>query len=126
MNSHDCRSNINDKLGKVSVVLGAQFGDEGKGKVVDLLACNADVVCRYQACKTIGLLLFIIDVRYSHVVKYICIEVPDFLRLHVINFVIRFSQYILLQIYTIFSMIFVNFKYCSVCSLSLLNNIGEI
>jgi hypothetical protein len=110
MNSHDCRSNINDKLGKVSVVLGAQFGDEGKGKVVDLLACNADVVCRYQVCKTIGLLLFIIDVRYSHVVQYICIEVPDFLRLHVINFVIRFSQYILLQIYTIFSMIFVNFK----------------
>ena len=110
MNSHDCRSNINDKLGKVSVVLGAQFGDEGKGKVVDLLACNADVVCRYQVCKTIGLLLFIIDVRYSHVVQYICIEVPDFLRQHVINFVIRFSQYILLQIYTIFSMIFVNFK----------------
>ena len=48
MDSHDCRSNINDKLGKVSVVLGAQWGDEGKGKVVDLLASNADVVCRYQ------------------------------------------------------------------------------
>jgi hypothetical protein len=110
MNSHDCRSNINDKLGKVSVVLGAQFGDEGKGKVVDLLACNADVVCRYQVCKTTGLLLFIIDVRYSHVVENICIEVPDFLRQNVINFVIRFSQYILLQIYTIFLMIFVNFK----------------
>lgn len=50
MNSHDIRPNINDKLGKVSVVLGAQWGDEGKGKVVDLLAGNVDVVCRYQVC----------------------------------------------------------------------------
>ncbi|CAB4015647.1 adenylosuccinate synthetase isozyme 1, partial [Paramuricea clavata] len=48
------RSNINDKLGKVSVVLGAQWGDEGKGKVVDLLASNADVVCRYQGGNNAG------------------------------------------------------------------------
>lgn len=33
---------------KVTVVLGAQWGDEGKGKVVDLLAVNADIVCRCQ------------------------------------------------------------------------------
>lgn len=33
---------------KVTVVLGAQWGDEGKGKVVDLLATEADVVCRCQ------------------------------------------------------------------------------
>ncbi|KAF0038137.1 hypothetical protein F2P81_008621 [Scophthalmus maximus] len=31
---------------KVTVVLGAQWGDEGKGKVVDLLAMDADIVCR--------------------------------------------------------------------------------
>ncbi|CAB1316108.1 unnamed protein product [Coregonus sp. 'balchen'] len=30
---------------KVTVVLGAQWGDEGKGKVVDLLAMDADIVC---------------------------------------------------------------------------------
>lgn len=30
------------------VVVGAQFGDEGKAKVTDLLARNADVVVRYQ------------------------------------------------------------------------------
>jgi adenylosuccinate synthase len=30
------------------VVVGAQFGDEGKAKVTDLLAKNADVVVRYQ------------------------------------------------------------------------------
>ncbi|MGA9116516.1 MAG: adenylosuccinate synthase [Bacteroidota bacterium] len=31
----------------VQVIVGAQWGDEGKGKVVDLLAGNADVVARY-------------------------------------------------------------------------------
>jgi len=35
---------------KVTVVLGAQWGDEGKGKVVDMLATNVDVVCRCQVC----------------------------------------------------------------------------
>ena len=29
-----------------TVVLGAQWGDEGKGKLVDVLALEADVVCR--------------------------------------------------------------------------------
>lgn len=33
---------------RVTVVLGAQWGDEGKGKVVDLLATEADLVCRCQ------------------------------------------------------------------------------
>jgi hypothetical protein len=33
---------------KVSVVLGSQWGDEGKGKLVDLLAEHADVVARCQ------------------------------------------------------------------------------
>src|SRR6476659_2491625 len=31
-----------------TVVFGAQWGDEGKGKIVDLLAQDSDVVCRYQ------------------------------------------------------------------------------
>lgn len=33
---------------KVTVVLGAQWGDEGKGKVVDMLASETDIVCRCQ------------------------------------------------------------------------------
>lgn len=36
---------------KVTVVLGAQWGDEGKGKVVDLLAQDADIVCRCQVSR---------------------------------------------------------------------------
>ena len=31
---------------KVSVVLGAQWGDEGKGKLVDLLAVGMDITAR--------------------------------------------------------------------------------
>lgn len=39
---------------KVTVVLGAQWGDEGKGKVVDLLAQDADIVCRCQVSQWPG------------------------------------------------------------------------
>lgn len=38
----------------VTVVLGAQWGDEGKGKVVDLLAQDADIVCRCQVSAPMG------------------------------------------------------------------------
>jgi adenylosuccinate synthase len=37
-----------------TVVVGAQWGDEGKGKIVDLLAGNSDVVCRYQGGPNAG------------------------------------------------------------------------
>ena len=36
------------------VVVGAQWGDEGKGKIVDLLASKADVVVRYQGGNNAG------------------------------------------------------------------------
>lgn len=36
------------KTNKITVVLGAQWGDEGKGKVVDMLAKDVDLVCRCQ------------------------------------------------------------------------------
>ena len=34
------------------IVLGAQWGDEGKAKVVDYLTLEADVVVRYQGGPT--------------------------------------------------------------------------
>jgi adenylosuccinate synthase len=37
-----------------TVVVGAQWGDEGKGKIVDLLAQNSDIVCRYQGGPNAG------------------------------------------------------------------------
>ncbi|KAH8306529.1 hypothetical protein KR018_009176 [Drosophila ironensis] len=39
---------------KVDVVLGAQWGDEGKGKVVDMLASDVDIVCRCQGGNNAG------------------------------------------------------------------------
>jgi adenylosuccinate synthase len=36
------------------VIVGAQWGDEGKGKVVDLLAQRSDLVCRYQGGPNAG------------------------------------------------------------------------
>jgi adenylosuccinate synthase len=37
-----------------TVIVGAQWGDEGKGKVVDLLAENADLVIRFQGGNNAG------------------------------------------------------------------------
>ncbi|HEU5249185.1 MAG TPA: adenylosuccinate synthetase, partial [Thermoanaerobaculia bacterium] len=39
---------------KVAAVLGGQWGDEGKGKVVDLLADRFDVVARYHGGHNAG------------------------------------------------------------------------
>ena len=38
----------------VSIIVGAQWGDEGKGKIVDLLSEHADVVARYQGGANAG------------------------------------------------------------------------
>ena len=53
-NGEPQRTKMND-LNKVTVVMGAQFGDEGKGKVVDMLATSADIVCRCQASISKGI-----------------------------------------------------------------------
>jgi adenylosuccinate synthase len=37
-----------------TVIVGAQWGDEGKGKIVDLLAQDSDFVCRYQGGPNAG------------------------------------------------------------------------
>ena len=38
----------------VTIIIGAQWGDEGKGKIVDLLSAKADVVARYQGGPNAG------------------------------------------------------------------------
>ncbi len=38
----------------VRIVVGAQWGDEGKGKVIDLLSAKADIVARYQGGANAG------------------------------------------------------------------------
>ena len=36
------------------VVIGSQWGDEGKGKITDYFACRADMVVRYQGGNNAG------------------------------------------------------------------------
>ena len=43
-----------DRKHNCIVVVGAQWGDEGKGKLVDVLAEQADVVVRYQGGANAG------------------------------------------------------------------------
>ncbi len=38
----------------VKIIVGAQWGDEGKGKIVDLLSENVDIVARYQGGANAG------------------------------------------------------------------------
>ncbi len=47
------------------VVVGAQWGDEGKGKIVDWLSAMADVVVRYQGGHNAGHTLVIDGVTYK-------------------------------------------------------------
>lgn len=41
-------------MNTVSVVLGAQWGDEGKGKLVDILAEHVDVCARFNGGNNAG------------------------------------------------------------------------
>jgi adenylosuccinate synthase len=45
-------------------VLGAQWGDEGKGKIVDLLAPNFDIVARYQGGHNAGHTVYVNGTRF--------------------------------------------------------------
>ena len=44
----------NAARGRCTVVVGCQWGDEGKGKIVDVLAESADIVARYQGGANAG------------------------------------------------------------------------
>ena len=48
-----------------TVIVGAQWGDEGKGKIVDLLAQNSDIVCRYQGGPNAGHTIVVGDETYK-------------------------------------------------------------
>jgi adenylosuccinate synthase len=49
----------------VTVVVGTQWGDEGKAKVIDLLARDHDVVARYQGGHNAGHTVVVGDERYA-------------------------------------------------------------
>jgi adenylosuccinate synthase len=50
---------------KTIVVVGSQWGDEGKGKITDFLADGADVIARYQGGNNAGHTILIEDKKYK-------------------------------------------------------------
>ena len=75
------------KMGQSVVILGTQWGDEGKGKIVDLLTDKAQYVIRYQGGHNAGHTLVIngeevkVNVRaiQRHPVRYKLVHL-DFVR----------------------------------------------
>ena len=52
---------------KVDVILGLQWGDEGKGKIVDFLADRYDIVCRFQVGQTqVTLLKWMVKICFAY------------------------------------------------------------
>ena len=56
---------LKDDLMSNVAVIGAQWGDEGKGKIVDWLSSRADVVVRFQGGHNAGHTLVIDGVEYK-------------------------------------------------------------
>ncbi len=51
-------------MGKNRAVIGCQWGDEGKGKIVDLLAADADIIARFQGGANAGHTIIVDDKKY--------------------------------------------------------------
>ena len=52
-------------MGKADLIVGIQWGDEGKGKIVDRLAQQYDMVCRSQGGHNAGHTIWVDGVRYA-------------------------------------------------------------
>ena len=50
---------------RATIVVGSQWGDEGKGRVVDLLAEEADIVVRFQGGSNAGHTVWVGDQRFA-------------------------------------------------------------
>jgi len=50
---------------KIKIVIGTQWGDEGKGKLIDLLAKNVDIVGRYNGGSNAGHTIVVEGVKYA-------------------------------------------------------------
>jgi len=52
-------------MSKADIIVGIQWGDEGKGKIVDKLAQEYDVVCRSQGGHNAGHTIWVDGIRYA-------------------------------------------------------------
>src|SRR3972149_8698963 len=51
-------------MSKNRVIIGLQWGDEGKGKIVDLLAARSDIIARFQGGANAGHTIWVDDKKY--------------------------------------------------------------
>ena len=49
----------------ISVIIGAQWGDEGKGKIVDVLTPNYNIISRFQGGPNAGHTLELNNVKFN-------------------------------------------------------------
>ena len=56
---------MNKKIYNTTALAGAQWGDEGKGKIIDILASRADMVVRSQGGNNAGHTVVVNDVTYK-------------------------------------------------------------
>ncbi|VWU51038.1 adenylosuccinate synthetase [Hepatocystis sp. ex Piliocolobus tephrosceles] len=58
--------NIKDVAkGNVVAILGAQWGDEGKGKIIDILSKHSNIICRFNGGANAGHTISVNDVKYA-------------------------------------------------------------
>jgi adenylosuccinate synthase len=62
VNSVKCKNGLNSKF---AVILGSQWGDEGKGKLVDILAADYDVCARFNGGSNAGHTIVVDKVKYA-------------------------------------------------------------
>lgn len=63
--SDNCNLKIFNNRHNVTAILGSQWGDEGKGKIVDLLSSEAQIVCRFQGGNNAGHTVVVGDKTYD-------------------------------------------------------------
>jgi len=65
------------KLGKATAVLGGQWGDEGKGKLVDIIAAEYDIIARATGGANAGHTVYVPDPNGGDAKKYIFHLLPS-------------------------------------------------
>jgi adenylosuccinate synthase len=61
-NQTKCLDGLNSKF---AVILGSQWGDEGKGKLVDILAAKYDVCARFNGGSNAGHTIVVDKTKYA-------------------------------------------------------------
>ncbi|GAW81709.1 adenylosuccinate synthetase [Plasmodium gonderi] len=59
---HDIK---NVEKGNVVAILGTQWGDEGKGKIIDILSKHSDITCRFNGGANAGHTISVSDTKYA-------------------------------------------------------------